>query len=76
MDVCTADVSQAFLYEDYLKDVYTETGPEFRKKYKGKYLLIRKGIYDLRSSAASYHLHLSKVLHKLGFSPSYADSNL
>ena len=76
MDICAADVSQAFLYDYFLQNVYTREGPEFGQEYKGKYLLIKKGLYGLRSSAASYHLHLSKFLYSLGFVPSYEDSDL
>ena len=76
MNVCAADVSQAFLYGDCLKKVYTRAGPEFGLELNGKYLLTKKGLYGLRSSAASYHIHLSNVLYKLGFVPSHVDSDL
>ena len=76
IDVCAADVSQAFLYGDCPEKVYTKAGPEFGLELNGKYLLIKKGHYDLRSSVGSYHINLSNVLYNLEFVPSHADSDL
>ena len=51
LDVCAADVSTAFLYGKTREKVYIIAGEEFGE-YKGKRMLIDKGLYGLASSAA------------------------
>ena len=73
--VCAADVGTAFLYGKTKEKVYVRAGKEF-KGQTGKALIIDKGLYGLRSSAARFHEHLAATIRKLGFTPSQADSDL
>ena len=73
--VCAADVGTAFLYGYTKEKVYVIAGPEFGA-LQGKPLIIHRGIYGLRTSAARFHEHLALTIRKLGFIPSKADSDL
>ena len=73
--VCAADVGTAFLYGYTKEKVYVIAGPEFGA-LKGKPLIIHRGIYGLRTSAARFHEHLALTIRKLGFLPSKADTDL
>lgn len=75
LNCCAADVGNAFLYGKTREKVYIIAGPEFGK-HAGKRMLIDKGLYGLKTSAARFHEHLSAKLRKLGFKPSRADSDL
>jgi len=61
LDICAADIGKAFLYGK-------EFGPD-----SGQLLIINKGLYDLRSSSARFHKHLSQKLQIMGYKPSKAD---
>ena len=39
-------------------------------------MIIDKGLYGLKSSSARFHEHLSAQLHKLGFAPTLADTDM
>jgi hypothetical protein len=55
--------------------VYVIAGPEFGE-HQGKTLIVDKGLYGLRSSAARFHEHLAAKLRSMGFKPSKTDSDL
>ena len=63
--VCAADVGTAFLYGYTKEKVYVIAGPEFGA-LQGKPLIIHRGLYGLRTSAARFHEHLALVIRKLG----------
>ena len=73
--VCAADVGTAFLHGYTKEKVYIVAGPEFTG-LEGRPLIVRRGIYGLRSSAARFHEHLAETVRKLGFRPSKADADL
>jgi hypothetical protein len=75
LDVCAADVGNAFLYGKTKEKVMIRAGPEFGES-AGKILIIDKGLYGLKSSAARFHEHLAAKLRKMGFLPSKADHDL
>ena len=75
LDVCVVDVSTAFLYGKTKEKVYVIAGEKFGE-YKGKRMLIDKGLYGLASSAAQFHDELSSTLRRLGFVPSKAGYDL
>ena len=50
-------------------------GPEFGE-LEGQPLIIHRGIYGLRSSAARFHERLALSIRRLGFLPSKADPDL
>ena len=73
--VCAADVGTAFLYGKTKEKVYITAGKEFGK-LNGCPLIIDKGLYGLRSSAARFHEHLAQTIQNLGFKPSKLDPDL
>ena len=75
LSACAADIGNAFLYGSTRERVYVIAGPEFGD-LAGKKLIIDKGLYGLRSSAARFHEHLSKKIRELGYQPSRADPDL
>jgi len=70
------DVGNAFLYAVTKEKYYVIAGPEFGPEVEGKCLVIHKSLYGLKTSAASFHEHLSVKLRQLGFAPSKADPDL
>ena len=73
--VCAADVGTAFLHGYTREKAYIVAGPEF-EGLEGLPLIIRRGIYGLRSSSARFHEHLAQRIRELGFRPSKADPDL
>jgi len=45
-------------------------------KLKGKWLIISKALYGLKTSAARWTDPIAEILRKLGFSPSYANTKI
>ena len=70
--VCAADIGNAFLYGKTRERVYVKAGKEFGD-LAGTPMIIDRGLYGLRSSAARFHEHLSTKLRLMGYRPSKAD---
>ena len=49
---------------------------EFGEGLLGRVMLVVKGLYGLKTSAARFQEHLADILRSLGFKPSKTDSNL
>jgi hypothetical protein len=75
LDICAADIGNAFLYGTTREKVYIIAGDEFGEA-KGRPLIIEKGLYGLRTSSARFHEHLAAKLRIMGYRPSYADADL
>jgi hypothetical protein len=75
LDVCAADVGNAFLCGKTKEKVMIKAGPEFGKD-KGKILIVNKGLHGLKSSAALFHEHLAAKLRKMGFKKLRTDLDL
>ena len=75
LKVMAADVGNAFLYGRTKEKVYIVAGPEFGKD-AGKRMIVEKGLYGLKTSAARFHEVLSAKLRRMGFAPSKADADL
>ena len=75
LTACAADIGTAFLYGITKEKAYIIAGKEFGPM-QGKRLVIYKGLYGLRSSAARFHEHLAANIRKLGFVPSKVDPDL
>eukprot|EP00978_Attheya_sp_CCMP212_P039249 scaffold202574_cov16-Attheya_sp.AAC.1 len=56
LQVCAADVGNAFLYGKTREKVYVIAGPELGDD-DGKRMIIDKGLYGLRTSGARFHEH-------------------
>ena len=72
---CATDVGNAFLYGLSREKVYLIAGKEFGEGLLGRLMLVVKGLYGLKTSAARFQEHLADILRSLGFSPSKPDSN-
>jgi hypothetical protein len=74
LQVCAADIGNAFLYGKTREKVYIIAGREFGT-LAGTPLIIDRGLYGLRSSSARFHEHLSTKLRAMGYRPSKADTD-
>ena len=72
---CAADIGSAYLHGITNERIFIVAGPEFGE-LEGRTLIIYKGLYGLRTSAARWHEHLALRLRNLGFKPSRADPDL
>ena len=70
--VCAGDEGNAFLYGRTREQAYVIAGAEFGPKIAGKWMIIFKSLYGLKTSSAKFHEHLSKKLRKMGYVPSKA----
>ena len=75
LQVCAADIGNAFLYGKTREKVFVIAGKEFGAEMAGAPLIIDRGLYGLRSSSARFHEHLSAKLRALGYRPSKADTD-
>ena len=75
LKICAADIGSAYLMAETKEKIVTKLGPGFGD-WTNKTVVVHKALYGLLGSCAQFHTHLSKNLLKLGFKPSYADSNI
>ena len=73
LEVIAADVCNAYLNGKTNEKLYTQID---YGKLKGKYLVIEKALYGLKTSAARWCDDISNTLFILGFVPSKADSEV
>ena len=73
LQVCAADIGNAFLYGRTRERVVIQAGREFGPKVAGRLMIIDKGLYSLKSSSARFHEHFSAKLRTMGYLPSKAD---
>jgi hypothetical protein len=64
------------LYGKTKEKVYITAVPEFGANSNSKNLIIDKSLYGLKTSAASFHEHLSESLLRLGFKKTKHDPDL
>jgi hypothetical protein len=76
LQICAADIGNAFLYGRTREKVYIRAGWEFRSNLQGRDLIVDKCLYGLRTSSARFHEHLSAKLRTMGYVPSKADMDL
>jgi hypothetical protein len=75
LQVCAADISNAFLYGKNIEKTMIKAGPEFGE-LQGQTLIVEGGWYGHKTAAATFHAHLSGHLRKMGFVPTKADMDL
>ena len=76
LKVLCADVSNAYLNAECAERVCFKAGPEFGQD-EGKWIIIRRALYGLKSSANAWRSHLARVLeHDLNFVPCKADRDV
>jgi hypothetical protein len=74
LECCPADVGNTFLYGKTKEKVYVIAGSEFGD-LQGQPMIIDKGRYGLKTSAARFHEHLAAKFRRMGFVPSKADAD-
>jgi hypothetical protein len=75
LQICAADVSNAFLYGKNIEKTMIKAGPEFRE-LNGQMLIVDGGWYGHKTAAATFHAHLAATMRKVGFVPTKADLDL
>jgi hypothetical protein len=73
LEVCAADIGNAFLYGKTREKVMIRAGREFGEHATGQMLIVDKSLYGLRSSSARFHEHLSVKLRLMGYTPTKSD---
>ena len=76
LDVCTADVGNAYLNAPPREKYYIIAGDEFGPIHKGKKVLIVRALYGLKSSGAAWRAHFAQTLVDLGFTMCRADNDV
>ncbi len=76
IDILATDIGNAYLNADPRERVYTTAGAEFGAELKGKYVLIVKALYGLKSSGAAWRAHFANTLKDLGFFSCLADPDV
>lgn len=75
LDVCAADVTNAYLNAKCREKIYCVAGPEFGSD-KGKIMVISRALYGLKSSGAAWRALLASTLQDMGFKSSLADPDV
>lgn len=75
LDICAADIQNAFLESPCSEKFYTTLGREFGSD-QGKKALVVRALYGLKSAAASFGRYLKESLRNLGWIPTKGDPNV
>lgn len=75
LQVLSADIENAYLTTPCREKVWIKAGPEFGEM-EGKVLIVRKALYGLKSSGASFCQYLAEKLDDIGFKSSLADPDV
>ena len=76
VDILSGDIGNAYLNAPCREKVFTVCGPEFGSD-QGKYAVIVRALYGLKSSGASWRAHLAATLkEQLGFTSCRADGDV
>ena len=74
LQICTGDISNAYLFAKAKEKVYINAGKEFGE-LEGRILIIDKAVYWLRQSGYAFHEHLANNLRSIKFKPSKSDGD-
>jgi len=75
LEICAADVGNAYLNAPCKEKIWTVAGIEFGSE-KGSVMMIVRALYGLKSSGASWASMLNESIMALGYTPSEADRNV
>ena len=75
LDVLTCDIQNAYLTADCRERVWVVAGPEFGSE-AGINMLVRKDLYKLKISGATFRALLTETLHAMGYCTSYVNPDL
>ena len=77
LDIEAADIGNAYLNAPPREKVYIKCGPEFGPEFEGRYAVIVRALYGLKSSASSWRSFLAQVLAEdLKFTMCRADNDV
>ena len=75
IDICAADVGNAYLNADCRERIYTIAGDEFQSE-RGCIMIIKKALYGLKSSGAAWRAMMAFTLCQMGFPCCKADPDV
>ena len=77
LDIEAADIGNAYLNAPPREKIYIKCGPEFGPELEGRYAIIVRALYGLKSSGASWRAFLARVLEEdLHFTMCRADNDV
>ena len=76
LDVCAADIQNAYLQAPSSAKDYIICGPEFGLENVGKVALIRRALYGGKSAGRDFRNHLRSCMRHLGFESCPADPDV
>ena len=69
------DIQNIFITVDCHEKIWTHAGLEFGLEHS-MIMLIKKALYELKSSGAAFRTHLAETLYDLQFMPLQADPDI
>ena len=75
LEVKAGDIMNAYLTAPVAEKVFTKCGPEFGAD-AGKWAIITRALYGLKSAGASFRNHLADCMRQLGYKSSLADPDV
>ena len=75
LDICAADIGNAYLNAPCREKIWFEAGPEFGEN-KGKTVKVVRALYGLKSSGAAFRKHLAERIESMGFVSTRADPDV
>ena len=76
LDVCAADIQNAYLQAPNSEKYYIECGPEFGSENVGKIALVVRALYGGPASGANFRNHLRDCMNLLGYQSCLADPDV
>jgi len=78
LNILVCDIGNAYLSAPNREKVHVKVGPElFGPENTGKYAVIGRALYGLKTAAASWRLHFQDmILNVLGYKPVFSDNDV
>ena len=76
VQICVADVTNAYINADNREKIWTIAGPEFGATEQGSVMIIRKALYGLKSSGAAWRALFASTLVDQGYKSTKADPDV
>jgi hypothetical protein len=76
LEICAADVTNAYINADCREKIWTVAGPEFGATEQGSVMIIKKALYGLKSSGAAWRALFATTLTDLGYMSTKADPDV
>ena len=75
LKIMAYNIQNAYLMADCWETIWTYAGLEFGSK-RGQPMIIKKALYRLKSSDATFRAHLADTLYDIGFISTKADPDV